>query len=485
MLGKLIDYIGRGIGAERRIAQSNDEDIQLVLENSSQGILWIDREGRMSAARSAVLSRWFGAPLAGQRLSDYLDANTPDMKAELDLAWAAVMEGVLPLELTFEQLPRRFSVGSRHYRIDWTPILRDGTLDRALVLISDATSEYELERLQAEQRDVLKILDRVVSDKKGVLAFFEEARDLVDAITDPNGTDVHVLRRAIHKLQGESAMFGVQTIAELCQSLDEQIDELNERPSSEERADLRARWDMLCNSIDALLGADRARTLEIDDEEYEAILHAVLRRESHARVAEMIANWRLEPTRVRLQRLAEQAQSLARRIGKAPIRVHVADSALRLDPDAWSAFWSVFVHVVRNAIEHGLEPNDVRSAAGKSGNGTLDITTRIDGDEFVIELGDDGRGIDWTAVEEQARVKGLPFDTQADLVEALFADGLTTKGDASDLPARGIGLGAVRAACRERGGTMRVHSQPGAGTRVEFRFPREAMHAPVELRQAS
>lgn len=464
---------------------ARNKDMRRVLDNSSQGFLTIDREGRMSPERSAVLTAWFGPAEVGQTLSDYLEAKVPGIKVDLELGWSAVIEDVLPIELTFDQLPKRFSVGPRHYRIDWTPILRDDVLEQALVMISDVTSEYERERLEAEQRDVLKILGRVVGDKQGVLEFFEEARDLVDAITDPKVTDLVVLKRAIHTLKGNSLIFGVQTIADICHELEDQIDELKEIPSSEERADLRARWDMLCKSVDALLGADRARKLEIDDEEYEEILHAVLRGESHTRVAAMIANWKLEPTRVRLQRVAEQAQGLARRIGKAPIRVHVADNALRLDPSRWSAFWSAFVHVVRNAIDHGLESSSMRSAAGKAGNGTLDLTTRLDGEEFVIELGDDGRGIDWEVVTEKARAKGLPHQTQAELIEALFADGLTTKQDVSEVSGRGVGMGAVRAACNARGGVMAVHSQAGAGTRVEFRFPREAMHAPVELKRAS
>jgi two-component system chemotaxis sensor kinase CheA len=479
------------IGLERIVQartialDARNRDMRRVLDNASQGFLTIDREGRMSAERSAVLATWFGSATEDQKLSEYLDAKVPGFAAELELGWSAVIEDVMPLELTIDQLPKRFSAIERHFRVDWTPIIREGLIEQALVMISDVTSEYERERLEAEQRDVLKILGRVVHDKRGVLEFFDEARDLVATITDGRVNDLSVLRRAIHTLKGNSLLFGVQTVADVCHALEDQIDELSEAPSSEERADVRARWDMLCKSVDALLGADRARKLEIDDEEYEAILHAVLRGEPHAKVAAMIADWKLEPTRVRLQRVAEQAQGLARRIGKAPIRVHVADNALRLDADRWSSFWSAFVHVVRNAVDHGLETLEARSAAGKNGTGTLDLSTRVDGEDFVVEIGDDGRGIDWHAVAERARARGLPCDTQLELVEALFADGLSTKPEVSETSGRGVGMGAVRAACAARGGSMRVHSQIGSGTRVEFRFPREAMHRQFELKAAS
>jgi two-component system chemotaxis sensor kinase CheA len=383
------------------------------------------------------------------------------------------------------QLPKRFSIGSKHYRIDWTPILRDGVIEQALVMVSDVSAEYERERLESEQRDVLKVLGRVVHDKQGVLEFFDEARDLVDTITDPRMTDLTGLKRSIHTLKGNSLIFGVQTVADVCQAFEQQIEELGEPPSNEERADLRARWDMLCKTIDSLLGADRPRKLEIDDEEYEAIFHAVLRGEPHSKVARMIANWKLEPTRQRLQRIADQAHAIARRIGKAPIEVHMADNALRLDADRWASFWAAFVHVVRNAVDHGLEPLEARTAAGKTATGRLELSTRLEDDEFVVEISDDGRGIDWEAIRESARARGLPAESQADLIEALFADGLSTRREVSEISGRGIGMGAVRAACVARGGTMCVHSAMGAGTRVEFRFPRETMFQPIELRVAS
>jgi len=352
-------------------------------------------------------------------------------------------------------------------------------------MVSDITADYERERLEAEQRDVLKILGRVAHDKQGVLEFFDEARELVALIHDPLSQDLQQLKRALHTLKGNSMIFGVQTIADLCHELENQIEELAEPPSEEERADLATRWDMLCRSVDSLLGVGETKKLEIDDADYEATLHAVLRGEPHEKVAAMIANWKLEPTRTRLQRVADQAQSLARRLGKWPIQVHVADHELRLDANSWASFWSAFVHLVRNAVDHGLEDAVARSAAGKLQEGTIDLTTRVDGDQFVIEIGDDGRGIDWQAVEARARARGLPCSSQSDLAEALFVDGLSTRAEASEFSGRGVGMGAARAACIARGGVMIVHSQPGAGTRVEFRFPQSAMQAAPALRAAS
>ncbi|MEO8553944.1 MAG: ATP-binding protein, partial [Kofleriaceae bacterium] len=88
-----------------------------------------------------------------------------------------------------------------------------------------------------------------------------------------------------------------------------------------------------------------------------------------------------------------------------------------------------------------------------------------------ITLADDGRGIDWEAIRAKAEREGLPTATREDLIAALFADGLSTRDQASEVSGRGVGLGALRAAVAALGGTVDVASTPGAGTRFELRFP--------------
>jgi two-component system chemotaxis sensor kinase CheA len=85
----------------------------------------------------------------------------------------------------------------------------------------------------------------------------------------------------------------------------------------------------------------------------------------------------------------------------------VEDDDLRLDPEQWSAFWGAFIHVVRNAVDHGIECIEEREDSGKATRGRISISTRLDGPDFVIELADDGRGIDWERLAEVASAKGL------------------------------------------------------------------------------
>jgi HPt (histidine-containing phosphotransfer) domain-containing protein/two-component sensor histidine kinase len=460
------------VQARTAALDQRNQDMRLVLDNVGQGFMTIDRDMVIAKERSRVIDTWLGVPHEGMSLVEYMALKAPKFAAAFRLAFVEVLEGIMPIEVTIDQLPKAFSTGRQHFRVECMPVLQGEQLDKAVLVLTDITAEVDRTRLEAEQRDVLNVLSRMARDKAGVLEFFEEARAIVVGLDDPALAQRDQQKRMIHTLKGNAMMFGVQTIGELCHRLESNIDETNELPTEEEREELRLRWAKLCESIETLLGERSQAKVEIDDEEYEAILHAVLQGEPHAKVARMIEAWKLEPSKQRLSRVAEQAKNMAKRLNKGSIQVGIQDHDILLDPQEWGPFWSSFVHVVRNAIDHGLEAPEQRAAAGKTLKGSLQLSTRMEGDELLIEIHDDGRGIDWAAVAEKARTRGIPAETQQDLVEALFADGLSTKSDVTDFSGRGVGMSAMRGAAEARGGRIHVESEPGGGTRVEFRFPR-------------
>lgn len=480
------------IGLEKivqaRTAQldARNRDMRLVLDTVSQGFLTVDRQLTMSSEKSAMLERWFGPSQPGQSLPDYLAAQHPQFAAQLGLSWQQVLEDFLPLELTIDQLPKRFNLGARHFQMAYTPICdQEGKLQQALVVISDVSADYQRERLEAEQRDVIQLLGRVSKDRVGVLEFLNEARELVTAIADHKLDDRAVIRRMIHTLKGNSMIFGVRTVANLCHQLETELEEADGLLQPQMRDSLQSAWSQVSSAMDILLGT-HTHKMEIDDGEYNALLGAIERGDSGARLAELVQDWKLEPCSRRLMRAAEQAQALAKRLNKPQLRIEIDDRGLRLEPGQWASFWSAFVHVIRNAVDHGIEAPEVREAAGKPAAGKLSFHTHLDQDGLVIEIRDDGKGIDWAAVAERAADKGLPRETQADLVEALFTDGLSTRGDVTEYSGRGVGMGVLREACKTRGGQISVHSESGRGTTVAFRFPRSALRSSeLHVRRAS
>jgi two-component system chemotaxis sensor kinase CheA len=204
-----------------------------------------------------------------------------------------------------------------------------------------------------------------------------------------------------------------------------------------------------------------------------------LRQDKPAAALEMVTGWRLEPTSRRFERVAEQANRLAHRMGKA-VRVEIDDRGVRLDPRRWAPFWSTFVHAVRNAIDHGVEDAGERKQAGKPETARVELSSAVENGSLTIEIRDDGRGVDWDRVRERCIKLGLPGDTRDELIEALFADGVSTKDEVTDLSGRGVGLAALRAAASTEGGHLTLVSEPHRGTCLRFEFPLARL-AEIEL----
>ena len=135
------------------------------------------------------------------------------------------------------------------------------------------------------------------------------------------------------------------------------------------------------------------------------------------------------------------------------------------------------VHVLRNAVDHGIEPPDARAAAGKDRTGSIRLTADRERDHVVIEVADDGGGLDadhlrTTAVDEgivsAETAASMPDEEAYDLV---FHPGLSTADAVTDVSGRGVGMDVVRTTVRDLDGSVSVESQPGAGTTIRFRLP--------------
>ncbi len=135
------------------------------------------------------------------------------------------------------------------------------------------------------------------------------------------------------------------------------------------------------------------------------------------------------------------------------------------------------VHLLRNSIDHGIETKEERIAYGKSPIGTVRLSARHEGNNVVIEIEDDGRGIDKEAVLKKAIEKGLVDETRAvtltdeKIFDFIFMPGFSTKTQVSELSGRGVGMDVVKSTIESLNGSVVVESQKGKGTKVSLRLP--------------
>jgi two-component system, chemotaxis family, sensor kinase CheA len=247
----------------------------------------------------------------------------------------------------------------------------------------------------------------------------------------------------------------------------------------------------------------RTRTVRVDAERLDALMHSMgelvihrtavealttnlevaglqqavqeLTRSSQALQA-MVMQVRMIPVDVVFLRFPRLIRDLSTKLGKE-VKLRLVGSETELDRTVVDALGDPLVHLVRNAVDHGLERPEDRLAAGKSRHGTIEITARHAGGSVVIEVRDDGKGIDPQAIARKGLSLGMIDEEAAatidmrGAIELLFTSGFSTAQSTSDISGRGVGMDAVREKIRQLGGEVVIDSTPGGGTLAQIRLP--------------
>ncbi len=455
------------VEAQKASAEAAHAHVRLVLDSVDQGFLLLDAQGRVLPGVSAAVGRWFGAVRPGEPFADGLGAVDPQLGAAFALGWAAVVEGWLPVELALSQLPQTASVNGRVLSLSYRE-----SEGRYVVKISDVTAEVERARAEAMEREQLALFRHLMHDRAGFVRFVGETSRLVDAVE--KGEDGLSLARELHTIKGNVGFFGLDTLAALCHDIEQAAAGRGGMPTASERAALREAWAGILDRVSGLVDRRGRPPIELEADEYTTFLAALGHGADHAQLSLMARSWTFERVRRPLRILADQARGLAQRLEHGEIDVDVDDGEIRLDPGPWAPFWSSLVHVVRNAVDHGLEQPDERRLAGKAESGRIGLRASFEGTKLMIDVSDDGRGVDWERIREVARTRGMPSDAQDDLVRALFTDGISTRTTVSEVSGRGVGMAAVAQATDALGGSIEVRSVPGGGTTMRFGFERAA-----------
>lgn len=182
---------------------------------------------------------------------------------------------------------------------------------------------------------------------------------------------------------------------------------------------------------------------------------------------------RLLPVDAVFRRFPRLVRDLSGKLGKL-VRLQVRGEATELDKGLIEKIADPLVHLVRNAIDHGLEEPAARAAAGKEPTGTISLAASHQDGHIVIEVSDDGRGLDRDRILAKARERGLPVPDEpsdAQVWDFIFHPGFSTAGAVTDLSGRGVGMDVVRSNIRKLGGSVQLESRTGQGTRVVIRLP--------------
>ena len=203
------------------------------------------------------------------------------------------------------------------------------------------------------------------------------------------------------------------------------------------------------------------------------------------RLSLTVAEMRDTVTRTRMQKidalfsaLPRMVRDTAAELGKA-VTLQIEGSDVELDREMIEMMRDPLAHMVRNSIDHGLETPAQRLKAGKRENGRLTVAARQSGNQIIIEISDDGRGIDVDRLIEKIAAAGRPMRDLLALsdkakLDLIFEPGLSTKDEVTAISGRGVGMDVVRANIEQIGGRIEIDNAPGRGLRI-------AIHVPLTL----
>jgi ABC-type transport system substrate-binding protein/signal transduction histidine kinase len=460
-------------GEEERI---RSQAVSALVDNVSFGLFRCTREGTVLPGYSAACHELFGGDdLVGRPLVELLGLQG-QAASEMSMLYEQIIDDLLPEEVNIGQFPRRVLARGRYLGLSPAP-LRDegGQITSVLFSMLDETGLVEAERNHEQLRGVVNVLQH----RDSFLSLVRYAASTSDALLSSHvegdeGWQV-LARRFVHTCKGAVAQFGLLPLARGLHELEEApvlgpqtIGEVRERlrallaqhaevwrmsfedPTSETRLQQRD-LERLRADIDS------ARTLE----EAKAAVRAWTERMGQKTVAELVGP---------LQNAIEQQ---AERRGKQ-VRFVLRGGEVVLPP-AHGEIVGALTHLVRNAVDHGIEEPWEREEKAPVASLTV---------EFASERGwvrctvtDDGRGIDRQRLVHKAVERGLLTSLQAetispdDALQLVFADGLSSADAVSETSGRGVGMSAVRGIVEKLGGDVVLRSTAGLGTRIELSWP--------------
>lgn len=195
-----------------------------------------------------------------------------------------------------------------------------------------------------------------------------------------------------------------------------------------------------------------------------------------ADLREAVMKARMQPVSNIFSKMPRMVRDLTRTLGRR-VRLEMEGQETELDKSLLEAIKDPLTHAVRNALDHGIEPPEVREAAGKDPEGTLRLRAAQEGSHVIIDVSDDGAGIAVERVRAKAIERGLitvehaAQQSERELLQLIFLPGFSTAAAVTNVSGRGVGMDVVRTNVERIGGKVELESRPGKGTTLRLRIP--------------
>ncbi len=518
-----MDEIGRSLTAFNLMVEKIQEstelvrqktaDIQVMLHTIPQGIMTLQAGGVIHPEYSDHLTSIVGtSELAGRSVTDvllaYTDLGADALSQATTAIDACIGEDAMNFDFNAHLLPgevsARFADGrAKVLDLTWSPIASgDGNTERLMLCVRDVTELRELARAAQAQKQELAMIGEVLAVQQ------EKFHDFVDSsasfvlhnqrLLDGAATDaaaraaaVAELFRNMHTIKGNARTYGLLQLADMAHAAEQRYDALRQDLSGWDSAALDAELQAVRASLDSYAqindtklgrkGPGRRGSVEkylmVPRERIDELLqatnsaihsgdahatHAMLEQVQHA--LQLLGTHTLHDV---LETVVASLPDLAQELGRQAPRIVITDGGVVLRTQVIDVLRNSFMHLLRNALDHGIETPQERAAQGKAQQGQIEIALRQADGRITLRLSDDGRGLDLGRIRAKAIASGLVQEDSAlaaaETAQLIFAPGFSTASEVTAISGRGVGMDAVKSFIESVGGSIALELQPPHG----------------------
>lgn len=524
------DEIGRSIVAfntmiekiehSSALVRQKSADIQALLHAIPQGILTLQAGGRIHPEFSEHLATLLGTrDIAGRPVAQVIFAHT-DLGADataqaLAAIDACIGEEAMNFDFNAHLLPREIGRPQPDgtlclWELGWSPIVsEDGTIERLMLCIRDVTELRQLARAAQAQQQELAIIGEILALERskfhafaaGAGAFIQASQQLVrtaDQAPEERPAAMAALFRHMHTIKGNARTYGLLQLADAAHAAEQRYESLRQDVSAWDTgallADLSAVQAMLdvYQSVEAVKLRDRSAPADKTGASGRALPHPQvqdLAQQLHdaagstdlqalqaitAHAARTLQQWSSLRLAQALGGTIASLPALATELAKEPPVVQVNDGNIAVPSAIADMLRDVFTHLLRNAMDHGIEPAAERVRAGKPAAGRIEIAATLQGQTLQLRMADDGRGLDLGRIHARAIEAGLlaahEQPSEEALAQCIFAPGFSTASAVTAVSGRGVGMDAVKAFVTAHGGDVALRLRTATASAAHRAF---------------
>jgi signal transduction histidine kinase len=494
-------------------------DAKVILNSVQQGLMTINADGTINDDYSAFVKTILGEEHPERKhIRDVFLSRTDLTREKRDMTITILETSVGEDELGFEtnagNLPRNVIFDdNKILELDWQPVVNEKTdlCEKILLTIKDVTALKSLEKKNQKTQREMAIITRLLeisSDR--FMVFYRSSRDLLEESRrmagQTMGKNPETLRHLfvnMHTIKGAARTYHFNDITTVAHECEQYYAEVQRGEQAWNRETAMSLIVDVESALDEYFSINRYKLKRETEENVAKIDLKTVR--DHILEFQTIKGYDLHPelmpivtkmkntfknlyysdARVLFEEMTNKLPMLAHDLGKEAPRIKIVGPHLGFNVDGCEVLRRIFVHLFRNALDHGIESPESRQKAGKDPAGTIVIELHPAANhELDILLHDDGAGLKLDRIYDKAKVQGLVppgYEPEvAEIAEMIFLPGFSTATSVSEVSGRGVGMDAVRKMLADVGGRIGIEllEHPDRPRPTPFRF---VIHFPADL----